>query len=691
MHEIRINPEDPASIQRALNTEWLLTNGLGGYAMGTALGVNTRRYHGLLVAATKPPVGRIVALHSVIEQLVIPRDDGSEEIVDLSTQMFVGPPPEGEPILHPNGWRKLRSFRLSAEGSDFEYEIGAGRVFKGIGLFPGRNCCRCGYLVKGFAQPIKLRLRPIVLLRDFHSLMTGQKQPRVECRKNACIVELAGLRLAIEAMKSQASDDPTNMTWRIDEQWWRQFAYVQDRKRGQDWVEDAWSPGYLEAMPTQVQRQHWSIGLRALLRKPKKEDREAGHRRFGYSTPAGIAHTPLTCLKWDAHAFVVTRVAKRDASVSAIAGYPWFGDWGRDTMISLPGLMLCTGRIDDARSCLMLHAQHLRNGLIPNVFDDYGGPAHYNTADASLWFVHAVHELWKAPHPLPGPPSQGGGEEMTALIAACRAVIASYKRGTDFNIRMDRRDGLIIAGDEGSQLTWMDAKRDGVVFTPRHGKAVEINALWFNALHCLAEMSEDESERNELFALSRRVSESFRAQFWWRERGCLHDVLLPSGVEAAKQFVSDGKLRPNQVFAVSLPFSPLAENQQRAIVKIVGKRLLTPFGLRTLDRDDPDFRGRFEGNLFERDQAYHNGTVWPWLIGPYCEALLRINDFDGDTKKKVKQIIQPLLDELGNIEGGRCLGQLAEVYDGDPPQLPGGCPAQAWSVAEVLRIATLSE
>jgi predicted glycogen debranching enzyme len=280
---------------------------------------------------------------------------------------------------------------------------------------------------------------------------------------------------------------------------------------------------------------------------------------------------------------------------------------------------------------------------------------------------------------------------MTALIAACRAVIASYKRGTDFNIRMDPRDGLIIAGDEGSQLTWMDAKRDGVVFTPRHGKAVEINALWFNALHCLAEMSEDESERNELFALSRRVSESFRAQFWWRERGCLHDVLLPSGVEAAKQFVSDGKLRPNQVFAVSLPFSPLAENQQRAIVKIVGKRLLTPFGLRTLDRDDADYRGRFEGNLFERDRAYHNGAVWPWLIGPYCESLLRINDFDGDTKKKVTQIIQPLLDELGNIEGGRCLAQLAEVYDGDPPQRPGGCPAQAWSVAEVLRIVTMIE
>jgi predicted glycogen debranching enzyme len=265
-------------------------------------------------------------------------------------------------------------------------------------------------------------------------------------------------------------------------------------------------------------------------------------------------------------------------------------------------------------------------------------------------------------------------------------IIAAYRNGTDFNIRMDD-DGLIVAGDATTQLTWMDAKRDGVVFTPRHGKAVEINALWFNALCCMAEMADDSNEREDLNVLSREAAESFRAKFWWNERACLHDVLHPNGGREA----ASGQLRPNQIFAVSLPFSPLTKDQQRAIVKIVGDRLLTPFGLCTLDRDDPDFRGRYEGSMFERDRAYHNGTVWPWLIGPHCEALLRVNEFSADAKRQATQLIQPLIDEMTNTSGGRCLGQIAEVYDGDPPHRPGGCPAQAWSVAEVLRITHLIE
>ena len=253
-------------------------------------------------------------------------------------------------------------------------------------------------------------------------------------------------------------------------------------------------------------------------------------------------------------------------------------------------------------------------------------------------------------------------------------------------------DGLIAGGDEGSQLTWMDAKRDGVVFTPRHGKAVEINALWHNALRCLAEMTDDQAERDELLAIARRAAESFQQKFWWHERHCLHDVLIPA---ESRGYVSDLKLRPNQIFAVSLPYSPLSEPQQRAVVDIVGERLLTPFGLRTLDRNDPGYKGRYEGNLFERDAAYHNGTVWPWLIGPYCEALLRVEKFSDASKHRVRQIIQPLIDEMkcerkesGEFVGG-CLGQIAEVYDGDQPHRPGGCPAQAWSVAEVLRIQML--
>jgi predicted glycogen debranching enzyme len=244
---------------------------------------------------------------------------------------------------------------------------------------------------------------------------------------------------------------------------------------------------------------------------------------------------------------------------------------------------------------------------------------------------------------------------------------------------MDPADSLISAGDEGSQLTWMDAKRDGVVFTPRHGKPVEINALWHNALCCMAEMTDDPKERDVLRLLSRQAAQSFQTKFWWSERNCLHDVLQPQ---------PDGHLRPNQIFAVSLPQSPLTEAQQRAVVKIVTERLLTPYGLRTLDRDDPNYQGRYEGSLFERDRAYHNGTVWPWLIGPYCEAVLRVEKFIDAAKQRVREILQPLLRELDAPNGG-CVNQLAEVYDGDAPHRPNGCPAQAWSVAEVLRILTI--
>jgi predicted glycogen debranching enzyme len=365
-------------------------------------------------------------------------------------------------------------------------------------------------------------------------------------------------------------------------------------------------------------------------------------------------------------------------TASVIAGYPWFGDWGRDTMISLPGLMLCTGRLDEAESTLACFAKHLKNGLVPNLFDDYGSAAHYNTVDASLWFVHAAHALHLARLP---------DTRLTReIVEACRTIIAAYRHGTDFDIRMDQADGLIVAGSPATQLTWMDAARDGVVFTPRFGKAVEINALWHNALLCMSELTEDAGERNELIMLARRVAASFRSAFWWEQRQCLHDCLTPS---SSGNFEPDGQMRPNQIFAVSLPFSALNEPQHQAVVKAVGERLLTPFGLRTLDRDDPNYKPRYEGTLFERDAAYHNGTVWPWLIGAYCDSLLRVERFSGDAKRRAHETIRPLIDEMRNAAGGRCVGQIAEVYDGDPPHRPSGCPAQAWSVAEVLRILTM--
>ena len=647
-YRIEIHPDDPQSIQRALNTEWLLTNGLGGYAMGTALGVNTRRYHGLLVAATKPPVGRIVALHSMIEQLIVPREDGSEEIIELSTQQFVGG--DGEPMLHPSGWRTPVIFEPAKSSlASWTFLIGAGSVIRRIHTGYGLESCLMSYSFNGLPQGFSLRLRPLVALRDFHSLNTAADES-FAWRQSA-----SAFTVSRRANELQCAWNP-QLDPRVehDPQWWNDFCYSLDKSRGQDFRESIWSPCCLRFKPSLSQSVDLSFGTAS----PQLKDLEfpnISNRRLRHSASCFVVHRKMGESSW---------------ATSATAGYPWFGDWGRDTMIALPGLMLCTERFDEARSCLMLYAQHLRNGLIPNVFDDYGGAAHYNTADASLWFVHAVHALWNSQRRIDN-----------ELLHACREIIGAYQNGTDFNIFMDV-DGLISAGEEGSQLTWMDAKRDGVVFTPRHGKAVEINALWFNALNCLAEMTDDQREREDLRVLGRKAAESFRAKFWWKERTALYDVLNPN---------ANQNIRPNQIFAVSLPFSPLNGDQQRAVVRIVEERLLTSLGLRTLDRDDPDYRGRYEGNLFERDRAYHNGTVWPWLIGPFCEALFRVDNFSAPSKQRVRSILQPLIDEMSNTEGGRCLGQIAEVYDGDPPHRPSGCPAQAWSVAEVLRILTLIE
>lgn len=678
-----IDSNDPQSIQRARTTEWLLTNSLGGYAMGTVLGVNTRRYHGLLIAATNPPLGRIVALHSIVEQLVIHCDDGTQEIIDLSVQQFVSH--DSQVMLHPDGWQRLRSFQITRDGVQWRWEHDGIAVTKRVAVEAGENRIGVQYALENLDRPCELHVRPLVSFRDFHSLHHDRAVHELSSQRHACSVGCDRYELAIESTMPASSDAHVQGVWKSDPQWWNQFAYSMDSERGQDWIENVWSPGYFVAAfdpkPQQPQ-QPQQLNIHAALQRPKREDRQVLISQTDYRAPGDQAVTPLSRLKRAANDFVVTRLIGQERFTTIIAGYPWFSDWGRDTMISLSGLLLCTGQIDKAPSTLLTFARHLRNGLIPNNFDEYGSGGNYNTVDASLWFVHAAHEYCR----------YAGGNDNDAppeLLHACRTIIAAYRNGTEYNIRMDA-DGLIAAGDETTQLTWMDARRDGVVFTPRHGKAVEINALWHNALRCLAAMTDDDREREELSALAQRAADSFRTQFWWRERECLHDCLMPQTLPSGEVcYVADGKLRPNQIFAVSLPFSPLDAQQQRAVVKIVEQRLLTPFGLRTLDRDDPAYCPRFEGDLFNRDRAYHNGTVWPWLIGPYCEALLRVNQYSEQTKQRVRALLQPLLDEMDNLDGGRCLGQIAEVYDADEPHCPAGCVAQAWSVAELLRILTM--
>ena len=641
---------DPGNPDEGLRREWLLTDGLGGYAMGTVLGVNTRRYHGLLVAALHPPVGRVVALHSVIEQLVI---DG--EVFDLSTQQF------GEAgALHPEGWRHLTEFsqtqrrpqRESPGECIWRYRIGALQIERRVSLDWGS--VQVGYLLSGLEAPVILRVRPFTPLRDFHAVHIEADGPCEVLSEGEGNVAIARGEVILQLQSSGA--------WRREPQWWRRFAYGEDRARGQEWREDVWSAGVFEVEIKAGEGRRWWV-LSAQVNSPS-----GGVRR---SAPL-VVDRPGSRLRWAAEQYVVERVSATTWHTTVIAGYPWFGDWGRDTMIALPGLLLCTGKYEEAKSALLMFAGHLRRGLLPNVFDDYGSGAAYNTVDASLWFIHAVCEYAGA----------SGDAETDELFDACRAILFAYRNGTDFEIRLDD-DGLIAAGDEESQLTWMDAKRDGVVFTPRHGKAVEINALWHHALLSFAELTTDEREREELKASAARTAGAIREQFWWAEKRCLHDV-LHRGDGAWRP---EGKLRPNQIFAVSLGHSPLTGDQQRAVVNAVRERLLTPFGLRTLDPDDPGYRGRFEGDLMQRDAAYHNGTVWPWLMGPYCEAVLRVGGFGERAKAEVREVIAPL---LGELDRG-CVHQIAEVYDGDWPHRAQGCPAQAWSVAELLRVVSMVE
>jgi predicted glycogen debranching enzyme len=395
-------------------------------------------------------------------------------------------------------------------------------------------------------------------------------------------------------------------------------------------------------------------------------------RRGGPPAPVGEGwFTPSQRLHHAARQFVVARRSGRPGAVSVIAGYPWFADWGRDSMISLPGLLLSTGRLDEARAVLETFADHMRDGLLPNCFHDDEAPR-YNTVDASLWFVHAVHAFGQA----------RGAAIPPRLLRACHEVIDAYTAGIG-SIALDPADGLIKAGDPASALTWMDAARGGEVFTPRRGKAVEINALWHHALRCLAEVDGPTKRGQALDGLAAQCAESMRQAFWWPQRDCLHDVL----VETADGWRGNERMRPNQVLAVSLAHSPLSEVQQRSVVAAVQRDLLTPYGLRTLAPDDPAYRGRYEGDLMQRDAAYHQGTVWPWLMGPFVEAVLRIGGFDRPSAERARTLLDPLLAELDT----GCLNQLAEVYDGDAPHRPSGCPAQAWSVAEVLRVLTTIE
>jgi predicted glycogen debranching enzyme len=640
-----------------LRQEWLITNGLGAFASGTVVGCNTRCYHGLLCAASLPPVGRLMMLNRIGEVLVDVAHP--EHPCDFSINQFVG-------RFFPRGDQYLRQFQLDGIVR-FDYEIDGTHVAKEVQLFWMRNVAAVRYVIRPPAgKTVELRLSPFVSLRDFHSILRADGvQMQVHGSGHGAVVQRDQTTLHLQSDAADFVEQP---------QWWNGHVYAMETDRGLPDHEDLFTPGqFVFQADRESQVMLWaslepveSIDFDAQRQRRREALGTAlsgvGLERPGIAPQPPVRYTdePSMAIRRLLHAaadFVVDRRSP-DGSIgkTILAGYPWFADWGRDTMIALPGLLLCTGRFDDAKGVLTLFAHYVSEGMIPNRFDDYTNEPSYNTVDASLWFIHAVHEYLRYTNDTKTYEDQ--------LRHACRQIIDGYQRGTRFHIKMDPADGLITQGDATTQLTWMDAKQGDRVFTPRQGKPVEINALWHHALKL---MGDDD--------LAGRVAESFRKAFWISPFRGLADVVRDGH--------RDTSLRPNQIFAASLSNSPLTLDQQRAVVEVVRRELLTPVGLRSLAISDPGYIGRYSGPPVQRDAAYHNGTIWGWLIGPFLEAWLRTNGHSSQAVEQGRRWLEPLLDRMHKLT----IAQISECFEGDEPHRPVGCPAQAWSVAEVLRMA----
>lgn len=655
--KISFGPGVCADLHAGESREWLETNGLGGYASGTVGGTRTRRYHGLLIAATRPPVSRSLLLAKVEEVLVV-----GEAAYALSANRYPN-------TVYPLGYQYLVGFRLDPYPV-WTYEAGGVRLEKSVFMLHGENttCVRYQVVsVEGGApsDPVRLEIRPLVAFRDHHQLTheNGRLDPRVEL-KEGC----ASLQPYAEQPAMHLAHDATEITVAGD--WYRRFQLHEEQARGLDFEEDLFSPcrlafdlgrtGTATVIASTEERDaaHWESYRRQELTRRER------------LLEAAPSRAPLArALTLAADAFL----AARGELTTIVAGYPWFTDWGRDTMIALPGLTLTTGRAEVAKSILLAFAGHVSEGMLPNRFPDAGEEPEYNTVDATLWFFEAIR-AWV---------DHTGDFPFVAehLYPVLGEILDWHVRGTRFGIRVDS-DGLLAAGEAGWQLTWMDAKVGNWVVTPRWGKPVEIQALWYNALRIMERFAGEWGDRERevaCAALADRARSAFEELFWNPETRCLYDVVEGRVGEEVRP---DASIRPNQILAVSLPYTMLSTARARAVVEAVEEHLRTPYGLRSLARGDRAYRGRCEGDVWSRDGAYHQGTVWGWLIGPFFTAYLRVHAGSPESRAQVRSWLSAFEAHLS--EAG--LGQVSEIFDGDPPHTPRGCYAQAWSVAELLRV-----
>ena len=622
--------------------EWLETNGLGGWASSTVSGAHTRRYHGLLVVATCPPVGRVVLLSRLDETLVLPT-----RRVELSCSIFPG-------VIHPRGDQWLAAFAFEPVPT-WTYAGDGWVLRKRLALLAGEHSLVVAYELVEASEPLWLELRPFFAGRDYHHLMQANDQV-------ASTADWAEDTLVYRPYREQPTANilAPGACWEAAPDWYYNFQYPREEERGLDHSEDLFTPGYLrlQLVPGAT------VGVVAATelstcRDPLKLLADEIDRRQQVEVRAPWAADPL--LRSLARAADQFLVRRGDGLHTIVAGYHWFTDWGRDTMIALPGLCLVTGRFAEARDIFAAFAEHVSEGMIPNRFPDAGEEPEYHAVDATLWFFVALYKYLQYTEDY---------EFARELWPTLEDIAAWHERGTRYQIRVDA-DGLLAAGEPGVQLTWMDAKIGDWVVTPRMGKPVEVNALWYNALKILQHLAETFGQRADYGQRAAEVGTSFERLFWCEERGYLCDVVAPEG--------PDWAIRPNQIFALSLPF-PLVEGERaRRILSVIDEHLLTPRGLRSLSPSDPAYCAQYVGGPWERDSAYHQGTVWGWLIGPYITALCRCHGRVG------RQRGRALLDGFAAHLNEAGLGTVSEIFDAEPPFAPRGCIAQAWSVAELLR------
>ena len=636
--------------------EWLLTNGRGGYALGTVAGTLTRRYHGLLIAATDPPATR---------RLLVARLDLDVDYEGRTYELSTNRWRSG--AIAPQGWRFIEAFVLEDGLPAWTYALGDALLEVTLAMPLGADATAVVLRAVRARSNLAVRGRLIVADRDHHG---GPLPPIDDFALNADAygltvgLPLTGRTLHVAALGARHAA--------VGNERYDGYLLARETERGLTDVDDYYH-AYTFA---------WDLApgdrTGVVMTLDPSVPRDAGAvvdaRRAANRARAAAQPTPLLGeLALAADAFVVARAeppaaaaggVSRGAGTTVIAGYPWFTDWGRDTMIALPGLLLATGRAHDAAGVLRTFAAHVQDGLIPNRFPDVRGPAEYNTIDASLWFVEAVRAYVAATDDV---------ALLREVFVAVRAVIDGYTNGTRYGIGVDA-DGLVRGGADGVQLTWMDAKVGDRVITPRRGKPVEVNALWYNALRACESFAQRLGESPDAYRTAAERTAASMERFWNAERGWCYDVLDgPDG--------DDASLRPNQLFTVSLFASAFGGDRARAIVDVCAARLWTSMGLRTLSPDDPAYVGAYGGDQAARDGAYHQGTVWPWLLGPFVRAHLRAY---GD-RNRARTFVQPLLDALD----ADAAGTLPEIADGDAPHGPRGCPAQAWSVAELIAVLDL--